>query len=85
MVEDIRQASLLAPSLLEPGTPPETPGMRRVNWTKSRPFSREFLDLRLIDRGAEFGTVGLDQARNGAQFVDANVCDADSTVPCGLA
>ena len=35
----VRQASLLAPSLLEPGTPRETPGSSRVNCTKSLPFS----------------------------------------------
>src|SRR2546422_8503193 len=37
-VEDMRQPSLLAPSLFDPGTPRETPGISRVNCTKSLPF-----------------------------------------------
>ncbi len=37
-VDDMRQPSLPDPSLFAPGTPRDTPGISRVNWTKSRPF-----------------------------------------------
>jgi len=39
----VRQPSLLAPRLFDPGAPRVTPGISRVSCTKSRPFSASSL------------------------------------------